>query len=233
MTIGLTYTGDETKHQNYINWLKGDDDLTVVELSIRNNNFQAIEDCDGLVLSGGVDINPALAGTGTDYLNKPVKWNNERDEFEKYLYQFAQANNLPVLGICRGLQLVNVLQGGTLVADLADSNDTHKNDGEDKDHTVLIKDGTLLNEITNTAFGEVNSAHHQSIDKLGSDLQINSLAADGTIEGIEWTDKTGKPFLLCVQWHPERMFQFPNSPLSENIRNRFIQEITQSISSKK
>ena len=124
------------------------------------------------------------------------------------------------------------MQGGTLVDDLSNLNDKHKKEGTtDKEHTIKIKENSLLNEIVKNDTGEVNSAHHQSIDTLGKELMINSLAEDGTIEGIEWKDKTGKPFMLCVQWHPERMFRFQHSPLSENIRNHFIEEIKKSISS--
>ena len=131
-----------------------------------------------------------------------------------------------MLGICRGMQLINVLEGGTLIEDLGTLNGQHQKTGvTDRVHNVQLIDNTLLKEIVNTTTGEINSAHHQAVSKLGEVLQANSLAKDGTIEGLEWKDKKDKPFLLCVQWHPERMVQFPNSPLSINIRNRFIDEI--------
>lgn len=229
MKIGLTYTGDHTKHQNYVNWLKGKDDIEIIKLSAEDKNHDAIKDCDALVLSGGIDIDPQISGGQKDYRNKPEKWQPERDLFEKSLYEYALDHDMPVLGICRGLQLVNVLQGGSLIDDLGDLNEKHKKEGAaDREHVIKIKENTLLNEIVKTTAGEVNSAHHQSVDKLGKELIINSQADDGTIEGIEWKDKTGKPFMLCVQWHPERMFQFPNSPLSSNIRNRFIEAIINS-----
>ncbi len=234
MTIGLTYTGDQQKHQNYINWLKGNEHIRVIELSAEKNNAAALGDCDGLVLSGGIDINPAMTGGEKTYPNQPSQgWNTDRDVFEKNLYQTALKNQLPLLGICRGLQLVNVLQGGTLINDLGQLNSTHKNDGRDKEHITTIRQNTLLREIVKVENGEVNSAHHQSVQTLGKDLMTSSLAPDGTIEGIEWEDKTGKAFMLCVQWHPERMFSFPHSPLSENIRDRFIEEIRKSIALKK
>lgn len=234
MKIGLTYTGTDEKHQNYVNWLKGNDDIEIIKLSPEENNADTIKDCDALVLSGGIDIDPRISGGPIHYANKPDDWHLERDLFEKALYEFALDNDMPVLGICRGLQLVNVLQGGSLVDDLDDLNEKHKKEGTtDKDHIIKIKENTLLNEIVKINEGEVNSAHHQSINKLGNDLMINSQSDDGTIEGIEWKDKNGKPFMLCVQWHPERMFQFKNSPLSKNIRNRFIEEIKKSIVSSK
>lgn len=234
MKIGLTYTGDKIKHENYVNWLKGNDAIEVIKLSEEDNNAEAIKDCDALVLSGGIDINPEFTGHEIEYPNKPDVWHPERDQFEKSLYEYALDNSMPVLGICRGLQLVNVLQGGTLIDDLSHLNEKHKKEEtSDKEHTININENSLLNEIVQVKEGEVNSAHHQSIDKLGKELMINSQADDGTIEGIEWKDKTGKPFMLCVQWHPERMFQFKSSPLSENIRNRFIEEIKKTILFKK
>lgn len=225
MRIGLSYTGDAAKHQNYVNWLRGDDDIEIVRLSAAEDNGTELGDCDALVLSGGIDINPELARGQNDYANKPEQWQPERDLFEKSLYEYAIQNNMPVLGICRGMQLVNVLQGGTLVDDLDARNETHKKEGNtDKAHPVTIRENTLLGEIVNTQSGDINSAHHQAIRELGENLQVNSLADDGTIEGIEWKDKSGKPFMICVQWHPERMFGFPDSPMSKNIRDRFIEE---------
>jgi len=82
--------------------------------------------------------------------------------------------------------------------------------------------------------GKINSAHHQCIEELGDGLMINCIAEDGTIEGTEWKEKSGKPFLLCVQWHPERMYKFhlQDTPLSKNIRTRFIEEIKKSMFAK-
>ncbi|MCW3120217.1 MAG: hypothetical protein JWM28_4299 [Chitinophagaceae bacterium] len=234
--IGLTYTGYEHKHQNYLNWLKGDDDIEIIELAVEKNNAAAIKDCDGLVLSGGIDSHPRFYGGPMDYPNKPEEgWHTERDLFEKHLYEYALEYSLPVLAICRGLQLVNVLQGGTLKQDLGTLNETHKAIEElDKEHSIDVYKDTLLSEIVTVDTGKINSAHHQTIDKLGDDLMVNCIADDGTIEGAEWKDKKGKPFLLCVQWHPERMYKLrlQDTPLSKNIRNRFIVEIIKSKSEK-
>jgi len=242
MKIGLTYTGFEHKHTNYINWLKGagsyrEDNIEIVTLSVEENNAKELEDCDGLVLSGGIDSDPIFYNGAVDYPNKPEEgWHRERDLFEKSLYECALKKSIPVLAVCRGLQLVNVIHGGTLNQDLGELNESHKTAEElDKEHTVSIYGGTLLSEIAQVETGKVNSAHHQAINKLGEGLMINCIAEDGTVEGAEWKDKKGKPFLLCVQWHPERMykFQLQDTPLSKNIRNRFIEEIKKSIPGKK
>lgn len=236
MKIGLTYTGYEHKHQNYLNWLKGHDDIEIITLSAEKDNAARIKECDGLVLTGGIDIDSGFYQGSPDYPNKPEEgWNTGRDLFEKQLYEYALKHAIPVLAVCRGLQLVNVLQGGTLEQDLGTLNETHKAINElDKGHNIDVYKGTLLSEIARVETGIVNSAHHQAIEKLGEGLMINCKAGDGTIEGAEWKDKTGKPFLLCVQWHPERMYklQLQDTPLSINIRNRFITELKKSKSEK-
>ena len=233
--IGISFS--KTNFQYYWNWFSPEDikgNIELIELSFQKNNVEDIYKCDGFVLTGGVDVDPAFYNGQSIYDNIPGSFQPERDEFEEKIFHYSQTFNLPLLGICRGLQLVNVLQGGTLIDDLSNLNEKHKNEETtDKKHTIKIKETSLLNEIVKTDKGEVNSAHHQAIGILGKELMINSEADDGTIEGIEWKDKSGKAFMLCVQWHPERMFLFENSPLSKNIRNRFIEEINKSTSSKK
>lgn len=233
--IGISFS--KTNFQYYWNWFSPEDlkdDIELIELSFQKNNVADICRCDGFVLTGGVDIDPAFYNRQSDYDNKPGSFEPERDKYEEKIFRYSQTFNLPLLGICRGLQLVNVLQGGTLIDDLSSLNEKHKKeDTTDKEHTIKINENSLLNEIVKVNEGEVNSAHHQAIDTLGNELMINSQADDGTVEGIEWQDKAGKPFMLCVQWHPERMFQYQDSPLSKNIRKRFIEEIKKSTSFKK
>ena len=227
MTIGLTYTGSDKKHNYYKQWLEGNDqDIHVIKLSETDNNAPAINDCDALVLSGGIDINPERYKGNKEYPNKPERFNDMRDDLESTVFARAIDRKIPVLGICRGLQLINVLLNGTLVQDLDTGNKTHEG-GPDKEHEIQIEKDSLLYKLTGTLSGAVNSAHHQAIDKLGDGLKISCRATDGTIEGIEWLDPKQKPFLLGIQWHAERMFFFnlQNSPLSAGIRNQFIQEI--------
>lgn len=223
----MTYTGSEPKHQNYVNWLKGNDNIEIIKLSA-GENFDDIKNCEGLVLSGGVDIHPELYGGDPDYPDKPPVWERERDIFEKSVFEFALEHNMPVLGVCRGLQLINISLNGTLIRDLGKKgNEIHRNVKGDKKHPVQVGGGTLLHAIAHEERGEANSAHHQAIDQLGDGLKVNCRADDGTIEGIEWADKAGKPFMMAVQWHPERMFinQLRDSFLYKNIRDRFIDEI--------
>jgi putative glutamine amidotransferase len=107
-----------------------------------------------------------------------------------------------------------------------DRNKTHIGN-PDKLHELNIKPGTLLYDIVGHTTGNINSAHQQAIDQLGEGLRINGHADDGTIEGIEWLERSGRSFMLGLQWHPERMFRFQleNSDLSKKIKDRFIAEI--------
>jgi putative glutamine amidotransferase len=235
MKIGLTYTGTDWKHENYVKWLTGEDaDIEVVRLDVELGNLHDMQDCDGLVLSGGVDIDPELYDGGVEYAKAPVDgWQTERDLFEQATLLMAWERGLPVLGVCRGLQLINVSLDGTLVQDLGVTGDeVHENVmGVDKQHPVYVVAGSLLAVVAGREEGVVNSAHHQAIDRLGEGLKINCRAADGTIEGIEWADREGRPFLLGVQWHPERMYVngYADGFLYKAIRDQFINEIKNTI----
>ncbi len=230
--IALTYTGTEEKHNNYVNWLKGNEDIEIIKLSAEENNLRMIEEVDAVVLSGGLDAHPKNYGSNTtNYPNAPETFNEKRDAFETKVFQLSQQQKLPVLGVCRGMQLVNCILGGNMIQDIGqEANHIHRNDGNDKKHDIIIVPNTLLSEITNVHQDMANSAHHQSIHNIGSGLLVNAISQDGIAEGIEWADKTNKPFLLCVQWHPERMYKLdmPLSPLSKNIRDYFIAAVRES-----
>ncbi|HMO61818.1 MAG TPA: gamma-glutamyl-gamma-aminobutyrate hydrolase family protein [Ferruginibacter sp.] len=235
LKIGLTYTGSEEKHQNYVQWLKGNDAVEIIKLAVDENNATLVQELDAVVFSGGVDAHPKNYGSNhTGYPNAPANFNIARDDFEIELFQQCMQRQIPVLGICRGMQLINCILGGNLTQDLGEANSIHRNEGADKLHKVKIKEGTLLQQCVQVQEGKINSAHHQCVQQLGKGLQANAVSADGIIEGYEWKEKAGKPFLLCVQWHPERMYtmQLETSPLSKNIRDYFIQEVQQSKAAK-
>jgi putative glutamine amidotransferase len=225
--IGVTFS--ESRYENYPRWIKGDDeDIEIVELSWQKQNWDDIEDCDGIVLTGGVDTCPRFYDNEReDYPNKPTAWNEERDEFEMHVFETAMNFDHPVLAICRGLQLVNVALGGDLVQDLeeAGKNDHRRHGDIDGEHTVAVTQGTLLQQVADVASGHINSAHHQAIGRLSDELMVNALSPDGVIEGVEWKEKEGEAWLLAVQWHPERMKDKESNPLSKNIRERFLEEV--------
>jgi putative glutamine amidotransferase len=160
---------------------------------------------DGMVFTGGGDIktsyyqeadHPKIYGVEPD-----------RDRVELILLERAVRDGVPFLGICRGLQLINVGLGGTLYADIADQvpgADKHDYypdwERDHLAHPVEVDPGTILAEIIGHGRVEVNSLHHQSVDKVAPDLVVAAEAPDGVIEAVELPDH---PFGLAVQWHPE------------------------------
>jgi putative glutamine amidotransferase len=228
--IGISYT--EALFRNYWNWFTPEDlgnEFELFELSFAKNNTEDIPTCHGFILTGGVDVAPSSYNGETGYKNQPGVFNPIRDAFETEIYRYAQQNKLSVLGICRGMQLINVLEGGKLIQDLDAGNERHKKEDADKEHPIITEKDTLLHGIAGTLKGNVNSAHHQAIDPnaIGQNLKVNAYDDDEEkiIEGLEFRDKSGKGFMLCVQWHPERISGKENNPFSENIKRQFLSAI--------
>jgi putative glutamine amidotransferase len=219
--IGVTTS--DTNFQNYPNWISGEG-VEVVLLSYEQKNTQDFDSCDGFVLTGGIDVHPDFyQNDRVDYPNTTV-FNELRDFFEMQVFEYARQQNKPVLAICRGLQLVNIALGGNLIQDLQENGFTNHRKGPDGDreHKIEVKPGTLLAQIAGVQQGFVNSAHHQGLDQIAEGLTVSAFSEDGVVEAIEYKE-ANKPFLLAVQWHPERM-QIPSSNLafSQNIRSAFI-----------
>jgi len=158
---------------------------------------------DGLILQGGTDVSPLAYGEEPlrpEWAGDPV-----RDAYElELLHEFMDAGK-PVLGICRGMQLINVALGGSLYQDLPSQRPgavAHESDAFDRNiHTVTFtKDGQLSRWFEGTAGGRVVSIHHQGINRLGRDVLIEATAEDGEIEAIHWKSRG---FVCGVQWHPE------------------------------
>ncbi len=216
------------KYENYLRWITAPGNVRVIRLGYDENNFERISECHAIVLSGGEDVHPKYYNKselvkeyGLDDLDE------SRDEFEWKILDYIQKNELPLLGICRGLQLANVYFGGTLVPDIVASgkpDHTKFPTAVDRYHSIRISDYSFLKEIVGVDTGEVNSAHHQCVDAVGNGLMVNALSKDGVIEGLELKDGKNKPFFLLVQWHPERMTD-PESPLTKNIREKFLASI--------
>ena len=158
-----------------------------------------LERLDGLVFTGGSDIDPALYGQAPEPETVPVV--RHRDDSELELLHAALDGGLPVLGVCRGMQLLNVALGGTLVQHLAETAGTvHKGPpGTFTTHEVAVMAGTRLHAMVGDGV-EVHSCHHQGIDRIGEGLIVTAHAPDGVVEGIE---TAGEPFAVGVLWHPE------------------------------
>ena len=224
MKIGVTKT--ESKIDFYLEWLrKYNIDFTVLDFENGSKEYDRLRECSGLMLTGGIDIYPELF-CDWDTKERKGTYQPGRDGFELNLLDSALNSKMPVLAICRGLQLVNVYFRGSLIFDIEEiRNVIHTKISPDKDriHKVKIFKDTLLNKITGVEEAEVTSSHHQSVDRLGEGLMINSKSDDGIIEGIEFADKTDKSFLIGVQWHPER-FLNTEDPASGKILKYFISE---------
>lgn len=163
-------------------------------------------DAAGLLLMGGSDVNPARYGQAR--VGDTEESDDARDALECALIEEALARDLPLLAICRGLQILNVQQGGTLIQHLP-TTARHRQKTEDRGqpvHQVEIVPGTTLAAIAGGALHwDVNSRHHQAIEKLGKGLRISARdAEDGTIEAVEYAGPD-KRFVIGVQWHPENM----------------------------
>jgi putative glutamine amidotransferase len=234
--IGLTHTGNPEKHRFYLDWLAGNEDIEIRSLSYPAGNLEELDQCQALVLSGGLDIHPRFyRNSKLGYPNAPGSFDEARDKFELEALNRALARKIPILGICRGMQLINTALGGTLLQDLPSANPKIVHVGNpDKLHDVKIAPGSLLNGIGGMVEGAVNTAHHQAVEIPGMGLRVTCYAPDGVAEAIEWDDPSGKGFLLGVQWHPERMFRFrmEGTPLSANIRARLLEEMSLNINNK-
>src|ERR1700733_14910668 len=168
-------------------------------------NPQSLELLDGLLLTGGSDINPAHYNQTR--IRESDTPDDQRDALELRLVREALAADLPVLAICRGLQLFNVACGGTLIQHLA-STDVHRQRSENAEpgkhpaaHRVWVAPETRLAEIVGGPGGlDVNSRHHQAVETTGQGLIVSAISEDGVIEAMEMP---GKAFAVAVQWHPE------------------------------
>lgn len=160
-----------------------------------------VEALDGLVLPGGGDLDPACYGEPPQ--EEVYGVDPERDELEFSLLTAAEARGIPILGICRGMQLVNVSRGGTLIQHVDDS-ELHWQLGPAHEgaHTVEVHAGSRLAGFVGSEELTVNSYHHQAIGRLGDGLEVVA-HADGLAEAFETADG----LVLAVQWHPEQMFE--------------------------
>ena len=163
--------------------------------------FRSLAGLQGLLLTGGTDLNPARYGRMPKATDETP--DDARDEMETVLLGEALAADMPVLAICRGMQLFNVAHGGTLIQHL-NNLAVHQVRGSDPGlpaHEVLVESGARLEAILGAGAHPVNSRHHQAVDRVGDGLMVTARSSpDGLIEAMERADRR---FALAVQWHPE------------------------------
>jgi putative glutamine amidotransferase len=190
--------------ENYCNAVRRAGGLPILLPHDPDAAFSYLDRIDGLIVTGGgFDVDPALFGAETRH--PTVKTKDRRTAFEFAATQGALARGMPVLGICGGQQLLNVVLGGTLIQHIPDEvpgcvAHRQENPRNEPGHSVRVIAGTLLHRITGAECLGVNSAHHQAVKEAGPGLVIDAVAEDGVVEGIE---DPRHHFCLGVQWHPE------------------------------
>lgn len=207
---------------NYINWISNKN-TTILDAYKIANTDSILALADGIILTGGEDINPLLYN---DTLNLKVcsEIDYRRDTLEKKLFDYAYKNKIPLVGICRGMQMINVAIGGSLYGDIPSEIGTkviHRNNGEVM-HEIVVNEAcpSIFPEKQDTFL--VNSWHHQGLKDIAEGIQVVARSFDGLPEAI-YVDETLHPFMIAVQFHPERLGA--QNQISETMRNSFYKSM--------
>ena len=211
--------------ETYSNRLKSFDSTVVLinmyELSSDSTNYY-LKAASGIVLTGGEDVSPQKYGMETE-IERCGAIDLKRDSIEIRLIEYALENNIPLLGVCRGEQILNVATGGSLFVDIPTDfgqEIIHRSKEKIAEHYVVLDKKSQLYSICKTDSGLVNSSHHQAVNILGNNLKASAHSPDGLIEAIEFTDPLKYNFVIAVQWHPERLDK--NHKLSYPIFKKFL-----------
>ena len=227
--IAISKEKSEKSTTKYANWLLRHNDQIVYynlyPLGI-DSAVKLLKTCNGLLLTGGEDVFPGNYGKINDTA-RCGSFDRYRDSLEFALIENAITSKMPIFGVCRGEQILNISQGGTLYIDIPTDYDTtvkHRNqDWSRAYHPIRLVNNTSIFDICKGNMGgDVVTNHHQGIEKLGEGLLISAFAEDNFPEAIEWIDTTGHAFLMAVQWHPEAMDTL--QPLSAPLARKFLLE---------
>ncbi len=189
-----------------------------IELDDTEKAVEEVLCCDGLLLPGGADIEPSLYGREREA--KCGTPNELRDKYEFLIYNEFVKTGKPILCICRGFQLLNVANGGTLHQDIAGIKKCSHSDFLKRAkaiHNVIVTEDTKLFSVIGKTETGVNSLHHQAVEKVGENLIVSAVSEDGFVEAVELSDH---PFCVGVQWHPEHMSK--KDALQQNLFNQFV-----------
>ncbi len=226
MKIGLSYDQGSAKYRLYAGALLAAAEQANIAVepvwlagAARATNRSAFDTVDGLILTGGVDVEPQRYGF--DDPARVCRVAPGRDDVEWEIVRVALERRVPILAICRGMQLFNVFQGGSLIPDLPTTAAHCLPD--DERHAVRNESDSALAMLIGSAEGDVTSSHHQAVARLGNGLRVAARHVDGTIEAIEWANPLRKPWLAAVQWHPERMSL--DEPFGGSLYRGFLQAV--------
>lgn len=199
ITSSKTADGKLAMSQNYLNsvWEAGAVSVLLAYTEDEEKLAEYAQVFDGFLFAGGDDMDPARYGEEVKFDN--VEIDADRDRFELGLYKHVKATGKPILGICRGIQVLNVAEGGTLYQHI-DGHRQTPTPGTVTEQPVHVKEGSMLHGLVGKETIFVNSFHHQNIKDLAPTLEIDGVSEDGYIEAVHMENH---PFFLAVQWHPE------------------------------
>ena len=217
---------------NYINWIESRDIIIIDAYNISNID-SILNLADGIILTGGEDIYP-LMYNDTNNIKLCGEFDFSRDTLEKKLFDYAFNNKLPLIGVCRGMQMMNVASGGTLFGDLpTEIGDSimHRNNGEVM-HNIMVTNNNIDNismifpvngkVLPKKHFFKVNSWHHQGLKEIAENIIVIAESHDGLPEAVVFNKKV-HPFMIGVQFHPERLGKY--NPIHVNMRDKFFKQI--------
>jgi len=226
--IAVSYLSGNPEESNYIKWLKSvDPELNYYVMNnLPMDSVEIVFDqCSGLLLTGGEDVFPGRYGQAEDTIICGTI-NFYRDSLEFLLIDLAIDRGTPVMGICRGQQILNVAFGGSLIVDIPSRFHSlvyHRcDDWQNCFHDVNVIKNSLLSEISGVESERVTTNHHQAVKRLADSFRVMATSNDGLVESIGWKEPVGKPYLMAVQWHPERMDS--TNMLSRPLAEKFLNE---------
>lgn len=219
----ITTSGNDKERfylrREYVTEIERAGGVPLIIASSENSSAENIcKTMDGLCLTGGDDIHPSFFGEEIAPHYTGVL-DMKRDQLERELIIYAIKHNIPIFGICRGMQALNVFLGGSLYQDIEHEKEealVHKPESKDRAflaHPISITKSSLLSNIMEGTEFMVNSIHHQGIKELGAGLLATAVSPDGLIEAIELPDR---PFTIGVEWHPEELQDGPSRRLFEH-----------------